>query len=396
MGTEIRKFHGFYWTEFKEEEQWLEELAGEGLLLKKRGPLFSAFEKSLPAERRYRIFDKMKTEEKDLIELSGWTCTECGGTQAVFFTDDPETVEIITDRQGFKAHFGKLILSAALHLIGMGLRIWLNYRQLQRITDIGRGTMHGYDMDLSLAVSDVLFWLLVILCCGWAIGKDIRYILRYGRGEPDKVRSHRKCLLLNKVRWGACLGVLALLAVMLGSSYGNGSGRTYYGQEALDRGPEEMVPFPDADVLMSVEVKKPGLLFKEEFCQSIERASDPYDPESPMEDTVRYYSQRFYNARSEKIACDYLNEEILIRPVVEHGIVRYVQKDISFQDAISIPLDGVDYAGYETEDTDPGSAISLPEQTLYLRKGTKLMIVSYIGTEDLKSKAVIFAEKMDP
>ena len=63
-------------------------------------------------------------------------------------------------------------------------------------------------------------------------------------------------------------------------------------------------------------------------------------------------------------------------------------------DEIEIPLDGVAYAGYETEEIITEQPERLPVQTLYFRKENKMMIINYVGTEDLRSKAIIFAQKL--
>jgi hypothetical protein len=88
---------------------WLQEMAEQGLVLKRVGFFSCEFEKCEPQKRRYRILDKsyfsMTDEEKGIYEDAGWKYVpdERSGV-TIFTTDDEDAPELFSDKESFRKY----------------------------------------------------------------------------------------------------------------------------------------------------------------------------------------------------------------------------------------------------------------------------------------------------
>jgi len=125
-------------------ESWLEDLAGQGLMLTRSGLFcgFAEFEKTEPTSRRYRLqpLPRKKFLEDlgpasaavELAEAYGWTYLCTMGDFAVYTTEDPEARELDTDlqvqamalKQLYQRKRNGVIVTAVEFLIVMGLLLW--------------------------------------------------------------------------------------------------------------------------------------------------------------------------------------------------------------------------------------------------------------------------------
>lgn len=126
-----------------------------------------------------------------------------------------------------------------------------------------------------------------------------------------------------------------------------------------------------------------------------------------------FYLSEYKVARNEKIAEEYMAEEIA------YDLYGKVEKDVLGKavDAARINLDGVDYAAYvETgkyevptvivpgedeskNDAEAGTELmEFPnggkQQNLYLRKGETIEIVHYFGPIDIRDKIDVFVKEL--
>lgn len=138
-----------------------------------------------------------------------------------------------------------------------------------------------------------------------------------------------------------------------------------------------------------VDVELPGFLFKKGYTENL--FVDVYetsDNEYPK--TELGYLSEYMIARNEKIAEEYLGEEIAYDKydkIEEANLLKEME-------AIGISCEGVDYAGYlETEDSQ--NIKGLKTQHLYLRKGANIQIITYAGEMNIRDKLELFVKEFD-
>jgi len=459
MNTEnkvIVKNNPFTMEDFDSVEQWLNDLAAQGLRLKKLGYLTAKFEKtdSNDAEAngkplRYCVlptrYSSMNVEEREIYSSSGWEYVPSGGV-SVFCTEDENAPEIFTDDATFRRYCRRII---RWEIAATAIWLFLLYQSLKDLPIIpdGPGGSYFSKNSWSPAVYVLLTALgvLTIALIALLIIRRVRMMKRVRDGrtaqkgrsteagvyeaadqnddaggadasgnakataarEPSWKRAYRRGVLCEIL----CVLILAGCAGIMIDLHAGGDGIAdpvnYDGTELVlyrNFDPESWERVKETieagntdadgnDIYDYRILKDNSLVMKREVAEVL-------TPEHTTDGNEGVtYEETLYEARSEDKMTGYLTDELAFLynwPEDTDGDGQKIMKEIEFD------CEGVDYAGYYVQTRSHESVYADDDETdedieyqnLYLRKGVKMIHVMYSGDIDLRSRTDLYLAKL--
>lgn len=402
---------------------WLQEMAEQGLFLKKLGILNAEFTKDEPEKRRYRIlqkrFDSLSEDEKAAIVQRGWKPVRAGHA-TILYTTDMEAPEPVDDIRNyyFSSRF-EWIWSVLWILI---ICYWI-YRAASGepglsdkayIEEFGR--LHAAEANGVIITAAAALTGIVIAAIGIrVIWREITNLKHYRNKEmPDydipyddrrylhaKTGSRIQRILL--IAFFAGIAAMWIGLLISGKNVHDGPAAISYKYDHPVQ-LEEIDPDMWSRALPLIEDSSngntlycvdytigkddPGFYVREGYWQgmNLDRITDEESDDIVTEG--RYYAE-YLILRNEADAEEYLGEEIAydMYEKVENGSAEKALEKVKFDNS------GLDYAGYYSE-KDPLSTDGYDSQHLYLRKGRIIYTVNYTGSADLKDKLGIYADDM--
>lgn len=405
---------------------WLQEMAEQGLFFKRRDLLTAQFMKAMPEKRRYRTVEKayhsFTDEEMDLYESSGWEPISYWGGTTFFTSTREDAPEIFSDQDSYIDAFRKKRKWSVLWIIVLALFV-INYIR----TEVGSyfdkeiieefGRLHTISNYVSSFGMNILLTLCMLaVCCVWfgVIIDEVRMIRLYSGVDsanydvPFDNKSYLRCKKQSKITDAILICMLAILPFIWVNIFideiPSGSKALKYSkshpvmlkdidakewEEALPliEKPEDGNGLRVVDYLAGTEHQ--GFHFKKSYREQL--FIEKYESAESEEAKNEFgYCSEYMVAREEKTATEYLGEEISFDKYEKcgEGAWKRALDEAEFECA------GVDYAGYLVTE-DSYNANGLKTQHLYLRKGTDIQIVSYIGGTNLKDKLDLFIKEFD-
>ena len=401
---EIKRLRPFKEYEFDYEQSWLNQLAEQGYLLTGRGLLTYRFTRSDNNRRRYSVIPKdyndFSEDELELYNESGWTFLSEDSGKCIFYTDDPDAVDLFTDQESYRQYLRKTLRQ---FLRDTCLCILVVAVYLGNLWVIWPGNKNGLETLAERTLGDEISHLsiivfIIILNAEMATGYFLcrRRILGKGK-NADAIWGRGRTFLRTIL---PVLGLVCCIAVgyslIFSSSQVKGDALENY----QDPCPVRFCEFdPEgwefvSDHLGPIKTNAgSGVRFDYSLYHTSNLAlKDGYEESfyasetmcAPEEDEKEYpeYTSLTYDFCTEELA-----ERLLQRQIGgDQGEPRdsaAIQK-IMAEMVIQVP--GTDYAGYYEDQTG-----SYMDQYLYLRKGCRVVYVHYYGDKSIKNKLSLFA-----
>ncbi len=414
----IKKFNIFPSFEFDYEEEWINDLAQKGYLFTKKRLHTYYFEESDFRGRRYKIIPKklvaFKEDELQIFEDNGWKFiyekkTPIGSDNwCLFYTDDADAPDIFTDNESYRDYMKNLIFYFRILMILsvlciVGIPSDLSMTSLDVYLYGGLNGLAQNSMLGDLAYICVCFYF-IILFIYWGIGcyKCNKRIL--GKDDNNLPKDHGQKVVLKAIgntAWSA-FGIVLIIALILGG-FGNSSevrGKAVmsyddpspvlfreFDPEAWDFASNHfgfIPPDEENSAQYDYELNKSNNLilnngYEESlFCSSIVTTGES--------ETYNYpeYTSLTFDFKSEKLA-----KKVLARQI-------YIDKDASYSEKTTIDginkldVPGADLACYYEQENGLGQTF----QTICLRKGSRVVYVSYSGDKKLLDKLSLFADQL--
>lgn len=400
---------------------WLQEMAEQGLFLKRLGILNAEFTKGTPEKRRFRVLqkniDSLSDDEKSMIVQRGWKLVRANSS-TILYTTDLEAPEPLDDLRSY--YFGSRFDWVWSVLWVLIICYWIyetvsgEYGLFDKsyIEEFGR--LHAADVNGVLSAVFLALVEIVAVAIGiYVMVREISYLRRYRNKEiPDSDIQYddRRYLLAKK---GSCVLRVLLFVFFAGifamwAGYFVSGKNIHEGPAALSYEFDHPVQLKEIDPDMwekalpliedslngntlycvdyTIGKDDPGFYIREGYRQQINLDRFTGKDDDAIVTEGRYYAE-YLVLRNEADAEEYLGEEIA------YDLYEKVEKGAAAKALEKIRLDdtGLDYAGYYSE-TDPISADGYDSQHLYLRNGRVIYIVNYTGKTDLRDKTGIFAD----
>jgi len=201
----ITKIIPFTDSDFELYIPWLEDLAREGLFVRKLYGIYGDFEKGEPAQLRYRIIPTAKgkagEDEKAFFEENGWdyVCKKDG--LSIFCKADDGSPDLFTDAVSFAERCRSwqffMLAEIALYIV---IAIFVSRMFRQLIFAESGGWLDALHVlgPVSL-VSLILLLLLALFIAAWRSVSSIFLIRRIREGKLRLNRSYRKAVYRNKL-----------------------------------------------------------------------------------------------------------------------------------------------------------------------------------------------------
>lgn len=408
----IKKYKLFRIYEFDYEEQWINELAQEGLHFVKKEKRNYYFEQSDNCGRRYKVIPKKRKEFEDeeiqLFKDSGWEflCEEqhvfSWFNQCFFYTDKKEAPELFTDDDSYRNYLYKarrffiveVILSffialffipwVLLYLEGFvwSLSSMYNSSMLEQLALIGcEGVL-------------TIFWINE----GIGYYKSIKRIL--GSDADKQKRSYRNRRIITGVI-GVILLISLIICMVINNTGIKGKDVLTYNNHspALFRefDPEmweyvskhlgDIPPNAEKGIKYDCTINNFDNLILAEGSEEYIYATDGLNINENGEAFTLEYLSLTYDYKSEKTANKLLLKEIVYKTTDQDFDEAVARKQA---DRIKIDVPDTDYAGYYEEKIK-----NYPNyQYLFLRKGTRVVYVEYCGKQKLTDKLGLFTDQL--
>ncbi len=383
-------------------------MAKEGYLLVHDGIFVCRFEASDNHSRRYCIVPKddsdLSQEELDLYQEQGWFLLSGRAGTSIFYTDETDAPDLFTDEQSYQSYLSKSLRSFIWNcftFLVLAL-IWA----FNLYISLPGGQMEGLygltDRTMGLEIS---YFVTALLIVGFYTAEGIARLRARRRILQGIRREYRKGTYLRKWLTGWWTYVLIVLVIAAaGYSLFNGTGldiqeaMAYQGDSpAMFRefSPEEWdfvrahtgdeLPAEEKAAQYDYELRHvTNTTLREGYTEDVwPKEYTGYDDFELPE----YYSMTC-DFRKEKTAVKMLNRQIGI------DMNQSTNPQLAEKNAAEIEVAdskaGVDYAGYYDERDAEGDGW----QYLYLRKGTKVVYVSYSGSQDLLDALALFADQL--
>lgn len=378
MGT-IKEFTLFNECDFQYMESYMCDKARQGLLLTHFGLFSAEFIESEPSNRRYRIIPninrKVKDEEISLCAESGWIYLgkKSGTGLNIFYTDNEDAPEIFTDKKSFKTYAETYALSHVLSLI---VFLWLGYLVLfkHNVFVTAGGPVHTIielGIPFCCVIASVILISIVNLIHG--ILATIRAMRRIMNSEDiEHDLPYTKRLKFNTVSFKATIALVLIMfvGVYIYDFIMWNFNSTNYESEYDGHHPVSMEEIDYENwqpVQKIIETNDFGNEFVDFFVDKKENSMIAYTNVHAQANDV-YYFANYCEARSEKIA-----EQWLIEDISYDTDFKFQADDI----AMDIPLpEGIDYIGFYINEWD--------NHIVYVRAGKINERVEYSGKEDLR------------
>lgn len=419
-GIPIKKYAAFGAFDFIYEESWINDMAAKGLLLKSVSTWKYYFDQTGNTTRRYRVLPEnvndITDEEKELYMIAGWRRACAFNDRTFIYTDDPDAEELFTDADSYRTYlkksFRKMIMQMLLWLF---ILVMIIYNHTGGNWDDTLPGLTYKNMASEIATVLLIFVYAVILISG-----IVRYI-RCKRDimektDPADRSEYNGVMKGNTFADVLCLFVIAIVLIQMfffdDTKLSESDAMSYSGKHPAmlrELSPDEWGFVKDAvenggairkegdnEILVEYDYelrKASNFTVKEGYSEELyERSRSGVSSEVPSEEiAVPGYTALYYDFRSEKKAEKMLNEQI------EYEVTNTPEggTDKTFEELVRIDVDGVDYAGFYDERDADGEHWAFGTQYLYLRKGTKVVYVSYSGKQDLMNNIDLFVSQFE-
>lgn len=436
---------------------WLQEMAMRGFIIEKTGFFRDSFRIEKPEKRLYRIVDKayngMTDEEKGLYEEAGWEKVDSTFGDVTLLTNrDVNATEIYSDRDSYaKSIRGKWIGS----LLAIAACFFWIFRSGSALAELLGGgdyvKKYGYwhGLDGEPLILDFILLIVGSLTIAYFVIQTINLFKQmksdYSKEMPryDIAYNDHKYIKAKRMRQVSdCFVVLILMCLV--SAW---IGYTIYEYDAIESGADalsysgehpvmlrevshsdwngiqplindnDLYNAEEGETYYSVDYMagdESGGIFRESCREQVQKDKVTVGVDNDDYQMELFYMSEYKVARNEKIAEEYLAEEIA------YDLYGKVEKDALNKaiDTAKIDLDGVDYAAYIEKDKYEVPTVILPgedesiydaesgtelvkfpnggkQQNLYLRKGETIEIVQYFGPENLRDKMSIFVKELN-
>lgn len=402
---------------------WLQEMAEQGLFLKRLGTLNAEFVKGDPEKRRYRVLqknlDSLSDDEKSVMVRRGWNLVRVGSS-TILYTTDMEAPEPVDDIHSyyFSSRFGwiwsVLWILLICYWIYMAVTGKICLTDKSYIEEFGR--LHAAESNSVIATVVLALLMIMAIAIGIQVTwRELGNLRRYRNKElPDYdipyddrryLRAKRSCIIQRILLIFLFVGLFAIWMgyFFSGKNIHDGPAALIYRFdhpvliEEIDPGMwDRALPLIEdslnSNTLYCVDYTigkdDPGFYIRESYRQqlNLDRFTDEEDDDIVTEG--HYYAE-YLILRNEEDAEEYLGEEIAydLYGKVENGAVGKVLEKVQ------LDYSGLDYAGYYSE-KNPMSTDGYDSQHLYLRKGKVIYIVNYTGSIDLRDKLGIYTDDM--
>lgn len=403
MGKDKTKYIPFGVYDYEYLEEWLEDWARKGWILKSMFSCFATFEETEPCELRYRIVPnaafQAEDEEISFYEENGWHFAGASRGLNVFYCDDPQIPELFTDNKSFSRRTRTYAIAAGIAVLGFGYLLWSTLSNEYDLFLNDEGILH------LIHEMGVLLFLSLSLLIVWAVVGSIWCIIKYAwhakriacEQKIEGKRNYRRIAAVNKAWMSVAL--LYVTGLIIGwtttiISYNDipvvQNKHHPVGLEQVDR---EFGSAIDTVLTMQSEghwrdsydyevTSKHTVLFSEykevlaEYTESdvninvgtLQNHNDP--EETPVLSGERYYRAVYAKARTEKIATRFLDEEK--QHVIKHDLVDKLGSDEKLLSAEG--FDTVEYL----------HTYDIGYQYLLLRNGKEIEYICYLGPGKLE------------
>lgn len=401
----VRKRNVFNVYEYDYEERWINELAGEGLLLTEKKKGFYCFEESDNTNRRYCIIPKKKEdfgpEEITLYLDMGWEPAFTRGDRTYFYTDDPDAPALFTDETSYADYLKKNRKDYMRRMFG-SFFIVVIWTLTLFINLPGQQTSLSWLANRDL-VSEISFFSVYIICIGLNLIQGIGFHNCRLRIEGRKTLNWNPNIYARRKARQIISNLLLLVllasivpAITGGSSKIKGDDIYTYDEPypvlLRNISAEEWDFVRNNTDSISLNDDK-GVKFDYELHHASNLTlKDGYSEEAYYAEAINYsdwelpeYTSLTYEFRSEKTA-----EKLLKRQICNDMDMKINDTDAGDRiNSISIDISGADYAGYYEVRQD-GSDY----QYLYLRKGTRIVYARYNGKKKLLELLPLFEAQL--
>ncbi len=370
----VTRFAPFNEPDFEYMESFLEDMAGEGLILDHYGMWYAYFYEGEPRRRRYRIVPKIQRavneDEIDLYEVAGWQYAgkKFGTGLNIFYTDDPDAPELFTDMASFRMYAKRYAFAGTIAILCMLLLLFQAFDSAGHMLTFG-GVLHMIgDMGVLLIAAFVLMLLLLVAIVESFVLSEFSTMYRILAAKPIRHNiEYKSKLRFHKITVVAALAMVAI--VMIGQ-----------GNIGYDTTSEAKIKAYDGTHPASYEIVDPegwskiensisrndwpeGLSFGV-FTKSGPLFHEKIEVHTDIDDNT-YMRAIYGEAKSENIAEKWLEEEIL------YDTEEKLQPE---EVALDTPI-GLDYLGFYIDEWD--------DQIIYMRNGNVVERICYLGDKDL-------------
>ena len=380
------KYVPFGVCDYEYMESWLEDMAAKGFRLVSMSLCFATFEKTEAQNLRYRIIPqpagKTGDEETAFYEAYGWDFVAASRGLSVFCSSDPDAEELFTDYRSYSQRTRSFMIWCIIGVAAFAYLGWSNFDNYRELMTECGGILHLIN-EVGL-IYFISFCMIGILAICLSITITVRYGMlaaRLKRGiHRTKLPFHIRCRMNKVVAAAVCICVAALPAgelpghVILGkTAYPGLSDNHPVSLEKLDGAFYSKVntaledeEWPE-DIGCWAEQYSNGLfsVVKEAYA-SIEPSESSTLTET---DEYRYFYAIYYEARNERIAKEFMEEEL--QQNRDHEGARI--KEFSGE------YNGID-KGYFIIDEDG-------YQRLLVRSGNRMETVTHYGETDIGPRA---------
>ena len=402
----VRKRNVFADYDFDYEESWINDMAGKGLLLTghKRG--WCLFEESDNTNRRYAVIprdkDEFGQEEMQLYLDEGWRPAFGWGGRTYFYTDDPDAPPLFTDEASYAEYLKKNRKAYKRGVIGSAAVVVLwSLILLQNLPGVQSSLSGIGEKDF---VTEIGYLLIAVFIIANSIIQGVSYhnsVMRMTGGKRLEWRPevYRKRDLENKTV--AAIAVVAIIAAVLYLNGGTGKVKNE-GIYAYNEASPVMLRDISPDEWEFIEGHRKSFSLNDDqgvkYSYSLYHTSnitlkEGYKEEAYFSESMNYsdwelpeYTSLTYEFRSEKTAEKMLMKHLGYDTECGKGIEK-IEREAS---EIALDVPEIDYAGYYEDRSHIGNGI----QYLYLRKGSRVVYVSYHGKRDILEELPMFQEQL--
>lgn len=402
----VTKIYYFSPDQFNYFESWLGDMARQGLILKEQNLFTCVFEVGEPAERKYRVIPEditaISREERSMYEEAGWTYVYSKGL-SVFCNEDPEATELFTDVESWRARTRKY-RTGRISGFSILFTLWTIYITLSALktdNDWKFNSAHDLDIEVLVLITAVICVVALIthLVCDIKGIRDFLGATKNNAIEHDA--PYKKAMNRGRLSYATIIIMLATVVVFAYYSFDGGMLNL---RDSLAYENPHLVRFSEFDENTwnayhdQITGKDDSGEYSCDYFINTERtlirkwtheslSIDAWDPDGESEDyrIIAYYSMEYSEFNDSNTAEKFMEEDIARDSTWNDDSAREKKPE-----DIRIDRADVDYAGYfSTKDPQIGG-----NQTLYLRKGKKLIEVYYTGDKDLRSEVDEFAAKL--
>jgi hypothetical protein len=376
----IKEFAPFDGRDFEYIESYLCDMAKKGLVLERYGLCYAEFKESEPIQRRFRIVPKLQRmvtdEEIELYKESGWNYLgkKWGSGLNIFYTDNEDAPELFTDMGSFRSYAkGYALWSIAIIIIALYFIFESMFDSVIFYGSTG-GIIHTFtEAGMVASVTFALMILSVIVLCALVIISSIKIMKRILKKE--EIRHNVPYIRKLKFKIRTVKFAIAMILIMSIVIYANGFiiwnfGGANYEKEYNGINPVSMEVIDSENwqpVQKIIDTDDFGNEYVDFFVDKKDNFMIEYTNVHAQVNDI-YYFANYCEARSEKIA-----EQWLIEDINYDTDFKLQADDI----AMDRPLpEGIDYIGFYINEWD--------NQIVYVRAGKINERVEYSGKEDLR------------